>query len=130
MRALKAAVFLGALFYSAQGYAAPGLSTKTLATWCEKYLAGQETQSPGVLCATWFLGWIASYRVGANGKQEDGTSVFGICEPSEISAEIAIRAFANMVQKYPAQFEQQYFDDPTFSVPYALSHTWPCVNSK
>lgn len=102
------------------------LPTKTLVSWCDAYLAGQETQSPGVLCATWFLGWIASYRVGANGKQPDGKSVFGICEPAEFSPAAAIRIFATMVHAYPQQFDQQYFNDPAFAVPYALGQAWPC----
>jgi hypothetical protein len=77
------------------------MTTKLLLLWCDSYIAsGGTEESPGVLCAAWFEGWTASYRVGANGKQPDGRSVFGICEPAQFSPEMFIRAFDTFVHNY------------------------------
>ena len=34
------------------------------------------------------------------------------------------------VHEHPDQFEQQYFNDTTYSVPYTLRWTWPCKNEQ
>jgi hypothetical protein len=109
---------------------AQNIPTKTLLAWCDDYLAGHENQVPGVLCATWFEGWLASYSVGANGLQPNGQSVFNICEPPQFAPDTAIRVFVGVVHAYPSFFEQPHLNDTIFSVPWTLSHTWTCLDKK